>query len=127
MFGGRKYWPKYSNNSNWRTAMAYLDIEKIVVVSEQSDEPGGDELFFTVDGVQVGPTPSLSTGGSHTFPYDPVYFSGTADIHLYEEDGWLNPNDYIDSAYISDTPATGIVEWMDGDGGMYDVYFNVFA
>jgi hypothetical protein len=107
--------------------MALLDIERIIVVDGQDGWPGGDELYFTVDGVQVVQTPSLSTGESYTFPYDPIYFSGTANIQLYEEDSFLDPDDYIDSAYISDTPAVGIVEWMDGAGGLYDVYFNVFA
>lgn len=107
--------------------MAWLDIEKIVVLDDQDWEPGGDELYFTVNGEKVGPTPSLSTGQSHTFPYDPVYFSSTADIHLFEDDAWPNGDDYIASTSFSTTPGQDMVKWMDGEGGMYDVYFNVFA
>jgi hypothetical protein len=123
MSKAKKTRPTASNNNNWRAVMASLDIEKIEVVSEQ--ELGGDELYFTIGGVQVGPTPSLSTGESYTFPYDPIEFSGMVTVDLYEED-WF-ASDYVDSAYISDAPATGILEWMDGAGGMYDVYFNVLA
>jgi hypothetical protein len=127
MSGAEKTRSTDSDNSSWRAAMALLDIEKIVVVDEQDWEPGGDELYFTVNGEKVGPSPSLSTGESHIFPYDPIYFSGTATVHLYEEDGWFNNDDYIASATFSTTPGQDMVKWMDGDGGMYDVYFNVIA
>jgi hypothetical protein len=115
-----------------RADMAYLDVYQIEVVGQQ--ELSGDELYLNVNGNPTETTPELGTGGTYIFNYDPVWFSGTATVHLYESDPggevlwWdVDPDDYIDTAYISDTPAYGVVEWMDGDGGLYDVHYSVWA
>lgn len=107
--------------------MASINIDQISVVKEQNYEPGGDELYLTVNGYQVGPTSELSTGESYTFPYNELQFSGTANVHVYEDDGsgWNN-DDHISQKIISDTPGSYVAA-MDGDGGQYDVYYSIFA
>lgn len=108
--------------------MAWIDVDKINVVNEQKGEWGGDELYLTVNGkLATETTPSLGTGKSYDFSPDWTYFSGKATVNLYEKDGWLNPDDYIATATFYDWQAPGndILKWMDGDGGQYDVYFDL--
>lgn len=111
--------------------MAWIDVDKIEVVSEQKWEWGGDELYLTVNGKPVTETtPSLSTGDSYDFSPQWTHFTDKVTINLYEKDGgWLNGDDYIATAtfYASQAPAQDVLRWMDGDGGQYDVYFDLWG
>jgi hypothetical protein len=110
--------------------MAWIDVDKIEVHKEQSWEPGGDELYLTVNGINATPTtPSLGTGGVHNFPYKPIWFSDKATVNLWEEDDWPNDDDHIATVtfYKSDAPDNDVLRYMDGDGGQYDVYFDLWV
>jgi hypothetical protein len=108
--------------------MAWIDVDKIKVHSEQKGEWGGDELYLTVNGQSATETtPSLNTGDWYDFTPQWTQFDHTAVVKLYEQDPWLNPDDYIASTtfYAWQAPGDDVLRLMDGNGGQYDVYFDL--
>jgi hypothetical protein len=106
--------------------MAKLKIHKVYVYDEQ--EGSGDELYFKIDGKHKGGVSHSVETGDTWYSNISYNFTGKTQIKLFEDDwGFWDPDDHIATKTIYDTPGTGKVTYMDGDGGMYDVHYSVYA
>ena len=104
---------------------ALLLIESIQALTANADWIGKDDTYMTVDGAKRWGVHKFSSGQNRNVGYFQS-FSGSVRVNLFDEDGWLNPDDYMGGRTISDTPTNGAATTIvSGGGSQYAIKYQV--
>jgi len=101
-----------------------------LVCSETEDNTGADEPYLLVDGNEVwGPQSMNDNDREDLRGIEPISFTGSINIKLYDEDvgGWFDDNDLLGSKDVSaDLAGAGAKPYeFTKDGGNYTLFCEV--